>query len=484
MNIKTLFSTKRSNELLQLVQTGQPLSLQQQVLLVVLLSIPAMLAQLSNIVMEYIDASMVGSLGANASASIGLVSTSTWLIWGLCSSMTAGFNVIVAHRVGARDFAGARSVVRQGLLFMLCYSCVVAVSGAVVAEWLPSWLGGEEEIQSDATAYFRLISSFLPITQCVMLSTGVLRSSGNVMVPSLLNVMMCFLDIVFNYLFIFPFHTISFFGAEVTVPGAGLGVRGAAIGTMCAEIITFVCLFYYLCRRSPILALRLDNNKLRAFVPRRALLSEALHISLPMLFQHITMTSAQVVSTTIVAPLGKMSIAANSFGINAESLCYMPGYGIGDATQTIVGQSIGAKRQELTKNFAHVGVVLGMGVMTIMGVIMYLAAPLMMGLLTPVAEIQELGVSALRIEAFAEPMFAASIVCYSVFVGAGDTAKPFVMNLVSMWGVRLTLATWLAPKYGLDGVWTAMCIELCFRGVIFLLRMRFGRWLPGSKKRE
>lgn len=186
---------------------------------------------------------------------------------------------------------------------------------------------------------------------------------------------------------------------------------------------------------------------------------------------------AQIMTMVIVAPLGVFAIAANSFAVTAESLCYMPGYGIADAAATLVGQSLGANRVRLAQSFAYLTVGTGMVVMTFMGVLMYLFAPQIIGIMTPVEQIRDLGAKVLRIEAFAEPMFAASIVAYSVFVGAVDTLVPCLMNLLSIWGVRLTLAAVLAPKLGLRGVWIAICIELCFRGIIFLVRLFRKRWL-------
>ena len=210
----------------------------------------------------------------------------------------------------------------------------------------------------------------------------------------------------------------------------------------------------------------------------------AVKISLPMAVQSVLMSGAQIVSTRIVAPLGNIAIASNSFAITAESLCYMPGYGIGDAATTLVGQTFGAGRKSLCKNFAYLSVALGMIVMAFMGAVMYFFAPEMIGVLSPVPAIRELGTTVLRIEAFAEPFFAASIVTYSVCVGAGDTLHPAVINLVSMWGVRLTLAAWLAKDYGLRGVWTAMAIELTFRGLMFLVRLFRGEWLSKIKSVE
>lgn len=118
-----------------------------------------------------------------------------------------------------------------------------------------------------------------------------------------------------------------------------------------------------------------------------------------------------------------------------------------------------------------------MVVMTVMGIVLYIGATAVMELMSPVEGIVSLGAESLRIEAFAEPMFAASIVAYGVMVGVGDTVIPACMNFGSIWLVRLPLAAILAPSMGLAGVWLAMCIELTFRGAIFLWRLVSGAWL-------
>ena len=121
-----------------------------------------------------------------------------------------------------------------------------------------------------------------------------------------------------------------------------------------------------------------------------------------------------------------------------------------------------------------------MAIMSVMGVLMYFFATDIMSVITPVEEIKSLGAEVLRIEAFAEPMFAASIVAYGVFVGVGQTTLPAIMNFGSIWVVRVPLAWLLARSMGLRGVWTAMCIELIFRGTIFLIRLLFTRWYTGG----
>lgn len=299
---------KKTDVLLDLIRDGRPMTLRQQLCLTVELSVPAIIAQLSSIIMQYIDAAMVGRTGAKASASIGLVSTTTWLFWGLCKAAATGFSVQVAHRIGAGDLKGARMILLQSLVGTLVFSLLLVVLGAGISSSLPAWLGGDVSIRRDASIYFFIFSIFLPVLQMIFLAGGMLRCSGNMRIPSLLGVIMC-----------------------------------------------------------------------------------------------------------------------------------------------------------------------------VMGILMYLFAPQIIGMMTPVEEIRQLGVMALRIEAFAEPMFAASIVSYGVFVGAADTLIPCLMNLFSIWVVRLTLAAWLAPTLGLQGVWIAMCVELCFRGFIFLVRLKRGRWLKCDK---
>lgn len=465
---------EKTNRLLALIRDGKPMTLGQQLRLTVQLSIPAVIAQLSSIIMQYIDAAMVGSLGAEASASIGLVSTTTWLFWGLCVAAATGFSVQVAHKIGAGDMQGARAVLRQSLIATLGFSLLLAMLGVAISDALPGWLGGDVSIRQNASLYFLIFSLFLPALQMNFLAGGMLRCSGNMHVPSMLGVTMCILDVVFNFFLIFPSREWSLASYSFTMPGAGLGVVGAALGTVAAETVVAGILLWYLWNRSDELKLGGERG---GFQPKTKTLKRALRISLPMGLEHFVICGAQIMTTVIVAPLGVFAIAANSFAITAESLCYMPGYGIADAATTLVGQSLGAKRRRLTRSFARITVFMGMAIMGVMGVTMYIFAPQIIGLMTPVEEIRELGIMVLRIEAFAEPMFAASIVGYGVFVGAADTLVPCLMNFFSIWIVRLSLAALLAPTLGLKGVWIAMCVELCFRGMIFLIRLKRERWM-------
>lgn len=463
--------------MLSLIRSGQPLSLRQRLSLTARLSWPAIMAQLSSIMMQYIDAAMVGRLGAVDSAAVGLVSTTLWLFWGLCSAATAGFSVQVAHRMGAADYGGARNIMRQGILTSFLFGTLMALIGVAIAWPLPHWLGGDESICGPASLYFVVFAGALPLLSLNYIGSAVLRAAGNMKVPGGLNVLMCVMDVVFNYFLIFPSREVSVFGSAVMMPGAGLGVLGAALGTVSAEMLTAGLVMWYLLRRQRHLAIVGLHEGRRPFLLRREVGMKALKVSAPMTLEHAVICGAQIMVTVIVAPLGAVAIAANAFAVTAEALCYMPGFGIADAATTLVGQSYGAGRKDLARQFGYMATGIGMAVMSLMGVLLWVGAPAVMELFSPVVGIQSLGAEVLRIEAWAEPMFAASIVAYGVMVGVGDTMMPAAMNFSSIWLVRVPLAAILAPVMGLRGVWIAMCIELCFRGSIFIWRLLSGRWL-------
>lgn len=453
-------------ELLLKLRNGDKLTLKDSIKLTIQISLPAIMSQISTIIMEYADASMVGRLGAHDSASIGLVSSSTWLIGGLLNAASLGFSVQLAHRIGAKDNKEARNIMKIGLLSTMLFSIVMLMIAISIAKWLPSWLGGNKAIIDHASLYFLIFACQLPFQQLNNVAGGMLQASGNMKTPSLLNILMCLLNILFNLLLIFPSGTVG------NLPGWNLGIAGAALGTAFSQAIISLIMLYWLLRRSELLKLR-KGEKMHF---SKGYFISVFRIALPVALEQIAQDGAQIVSTRIVAPLGTKAIAANSFSVTAESLCYMPGYGIGVAATTMIGQSIGAKREDLTYRLGWLVTILGMAVMSITGILMYIFAPFMLATLTPDPSIQALGVRVLRIEAFAEPLFAASIVATGVLRGTGDTMIPSLFNLVSMWLVRLPLAALLSPQIGLVGVWSAMATELSVRGILFLWRLSKRNW--------
>ena len=415
------------------------------------LSLPAILTQITTIVMQYIDSAMVGALGANASAAIGLVSTSTWLFGGVTHAVSSGFSVQVAHQIGGRHDEKARDVVRHGLVTALCLAGLLCLTGALISGSLPAWLGGDEAIRADASAYFLVFALMLPFSQLNSLCSGFLQCSGDMVTPSILNAAMCALDVIFNAIFIPKY-----------------GVMGAGIGTALACAAVSLAMSWRCCLCNP--QLRLNRREKLRF--DAGILRRAAKIGLPVAVQEAATSAAQVASTIIIAPLGAVAIAANSFAVTAESLCYMPGFGIGSAATTLVGRSVGEGEERLARRYGGICTAMGALLMGATGLLMMFACPLVFNLLTPVAEVRALAVQALRIGLLAESLYGASIVAAGALRGAGDTLVPSLLNLGSIWIVRLGLARVLVGPLGLQGVWIAMAVELCVRGLLMLFRLR------------
>jgi putative MATE family efflux protein len=460
-----------SQKLLDELKQGKPFGLKSQILLVFCLAMPAILSQISTIAMQYIDSAMVGRLGSVAAASIGLISSTTWLLGGLCTMSVVGYSVQATMACGAREQKRSFSLICQGLMLSAGLSLCISAAAAVLSFHVPYWLQATGELAKTAGQYLFIFCLFLPFQQLNSVCTAMLQSQGDMKGPSLANAVMCLLDVLFNFFFIFDECILGPF----VFHGLGLNVFGAAIGTGLSQVVISLYLLF-----------RLNKKMQGAFFKRvhfeKDSFMQACRIGIPAGIQQAVSCSAYIAFTRIVAPLGTIAIAANSFGITAESLCYMPGYGISSAAAIIIGQSIGAGRKELTKQLGHLCVLLGVLLMSISGLLMFSYSEAMISFFTNDAQIIELGSRILKIEAFAEPMYGASIVVGGVLQGAGDTLATTVMNFVSMWLVRIPLAALFAGKYGLQGVWFAMAFELNVRGIIFLFRLQFGRWQNAVKK--
>lgn len=436
-------------------------TLAPQLRLVWQLSLPAILTQITTIAMQYIDSAMVGALGADASAAIGLVASSTWLFGGVTTAVSAGFSVQVAHRIGAGEDTEARTVVRHGLAAALTLAALLALLGLGICRQLPCWLGGGAEICADASAYFLTFSLMLPFSQLNSLTAGFLQCAGDMVTPSVLNAVMCGLDVVCNALLIPHF-----------------GVLGAGVGTALACALVSLAMGWCCCVRNA--QLRLRRGEAHAFRPE--ILKKAFRIGAPVAVQEIAMNGAMVASTMILAPLGAAAIAANSFAVTAESLCYMPGYGVGSAATTLVGRSVGAGDAVQARRYGNICTALGGALMGCTGLLMMIFCPFVFRLLTPVAEVRTLAAQALRIGLLAEPLFGVSIAAAGALRGAGDTLVPSLLNLGSIWIVRLGLSLLLVGKLGLRGMWIAMAIELCVRGTLMLWRQKTSKFYETQSK--
>lgn len=440
------------------MRENKKIEFKDQLKIVILLSVPAILEQLVGTAMSYIDTAMVGSLGYKATAAIGVVASTTWLFGGICTAAVLGFSVQVAQYLGAGKNKLARQVVCQSILFNIIFGLCMALIVVGASFYLPTLLGADPSICKDATLYLAIVGAFIPFNMMAMLHSGMLRCSGNAVLPSLMNISMCVFDVLFNYFFIYILN---------------LKVAGAALGTGMAQLVVGFILMYIVVKKES--SLRLLGDESWKF--DKDILKNVVNLSIPAGLERVTLSLAQVVMTGVVSSMGAVSVAINYVAVSAEGLCYLPAYGIGGAATTLVGQSIGAKRKDMAKRFAYLTTLLSFVLVIVMSVILFAFAPFLASTLTNSQEVIDGASECLRIVSFSEPLFAISIVVMGALRGAGDSKRPFVLNALSMWGMRVLPIIIFTKRYGVIGVWITMTFELVFRGMIFFIRMVRGKWL-------
>ncbi len=449
---------------------------------IMLLAWPIIVEQLMMTAVQYVDAAMVGSLGANATASIAVNGSAIMLLNGVMMSCGIGFTALVARSVGAQDIDRAKRVVIQAILVIAALGITSTIILCSLADFIPVWMGAAPEILEDASKYVFITGLAMAFRCGSALIGAILRGAGDTKTPLKVNTVVNIINVVGNFLLIFPTRPLDIFGVQFTMPGAGLGVAGAAWATSFSVMVGGVFMLYVLFTSPTIIKLSIRDK----FVPDWDILKLAFTISLPAMGERLIMSSAQVIVTRLIASLGTLALAAHSLAGTAESICFMPAFGFASSSTTLVGQSLGAKREDLTDTLSKSSIKLSAMFMTGMGAMLFIFAEPLMRFFTPDPDVIALGATCLRIVAFAQPPTAISMTMAGIFRGAGDTKYPFLVALLSMWGVRVMLCTVFINfmGLGLESVWFCMIIDYLARTTLYYLRYRTGKWKDALKKSD
>lgn len=432
---------------------------------------PAIAEQFLITLITYVDTAMVGSLGAGAIAAIAIISSFAWLMNGIVSAIGVGYSVQVALYAGTRNYDQARAVIRQAVLTVVVVGLVVMSVGLVISGQLPIWLGAGDEILADARAYLRIYLLAMPFQCAVTIFSAILRGVGDTKTPMLLITISNVLNIILNFLLIFPTRQVG----DIILPGAGWGVVGAGIATAISIGVIGIILVVILYRRKSEYQIHLSES----YKPDKFIILKAINLGMPVALERITVSSGQIFMTRMVSGLGTLALASNHVATTAESLGYMPAAGISFAATTLVGRSLNAGSKEEARTYGHLSGWVGFGLSTMMGILLFALSQPRAILFSSDQEVIELAAQMLRIVALAQPLFGVSIVLSGVFRGAGDTKYPFYMGLICMVGIRCAFTPFFifALGWGLEAIWIAMLIDLCTRGVLCVLRLMSDKWL-------
>lgn len=444
------------------------------------LSWPAIVEQLLSMLVSYADTAMVGALGARATAAVSVVSSSIWTVGGILAGIGVGYSVQVANAVGAQDEVRVRRIVRQGALAALVVGLLVLSAMQLMATAIPRWLGAEPEVYPLAVSYLRWVTLGLPFSTALAIFSAILRCTGDTRTPLMLNGLANMVNIVLNFFLIYPTRQ----WGGLTIPGAGLGVAGAAIGTA-ASVALAGCLIvrHTFFRRGHPMSLGPEEG----YRPDREIIGTALRLGLPYIGERMTVNLGQILMTGLVAHVGTVALAANHIAVTVEGLCYLPAFGVSFAATALVGQAVGADSRENARAYGALSGWLGWWMSVGTGAMLFVAAPWLAGLFSPDGAVVAETVKVLRIVAFAEPCFGLSIVLSGALRGANDVRFPMLCSLGSMWGIRIVAANLLVYRFGwgLEAIWLSMSADLVLRGILCALRWRSPRWerLSGLSER-
>lgn len=439
---------------------------------------PTIVEQVMHTAVQYIDTAMVGALGTQATAAVGATSTVGWLIFGMVSAFGVGFLSMIARACGAGNRESARQIAGQAVLVTLVVGVIFTALPLALSRYVPVWMQVDPSIRPTASAYFFILYlPMLPRTASTIFGTA-LRAAGDTKTPMKVGVLVNLINIVLNFLLIYPTREVTIFSRAISIPGAGLGVIGAAAASAVAFTWGGIHITVALWRH-PLLSPK--GSSLR---PDSRILQPCMKIAFPNMLQRFGTSLGFVAFAAMINSLGQVSTAAHTIANTVESAFYIPGYGMQTAAATLTGNAYGAGDGQRMNNLASIFIPIEISLMVVSGAALFFSAPALMGLFSSSPEVISLGATVLRMVALSEPLYGFSIIVEGMMMGVGKTKEPFFYNVIGMWGVRI-LGSFLCTQLlhlGLVSAWACMIAHNMLLFVLYLIAYLRGAWNPLQEK--
>ena len=441
---------------------------------------PTMLEQLMQTAVQYIDTAMVGSLGTQATAAVGATTTINWLLSSSISALGVGFLSFIAQAYGAGDREKASRTASQATLAVLISGILFTILPLALSGMVPVWMQVDENIQETASRYFFILYTPMLARAATIIYGTMLRAVGDTKTPMRVGILVNVVNVVLNFLLIFPTRSMTLLGMNIMMPGAGLGVIGAAIASAIAFAVGGICITMALWKHPVI------SPKGQSLKPDWRVLRPCLRVALPNMLQRFGTSLGYVAFAAMINSLGEISTAAHTIANTVESAFYIPGYGMQTAAATLAGNAMGANDKKRMNDLARMIIMMEVAMMVVSGSLLFIFAPNMMGLFSRTEEVIVLGSIVLRMVAVSEPFYGVSIIIEGMMQGVGNTVTPFFYNILGMWGIRI-VGTFLCTQMfgmGLVSAWVCMILHNMLLFTMFTIYYRSGRWNPLYKQKE
>lgn len=438
---------------------------------------PTMLEQLMQTAVQYIDVAMVGSLGTQATAAVGATSTVNWLVNSTISAVGIGFLAYISQACGAGAYEKAKKASAQSVLAVLVLGICFTALTLGLSGMVPAWMQVDPEIQDLSALYFFILYSPMLFRTATIIFGTVLRSAGDTKTPMWVGLFVNLVNIVLNFLLIYPSRETVVLGLRIFLPGAGWGVVGAGIASAVSFAVGGIIITVKLLRHKTVSPIGYSIK------PDKSVLLPCMKVALPNCLQRFGTSLGYVVFAAMINALGDVATAAHTIANTVESAFYIPGFGMQTAAATLAGNAWGAndirRVKDLTKMILPVEILL----MILSGGLLFLFAPGMMSLFSREAQVILLGATVLRMVALSEPFYGVSIIVEGMMQGMGNTVIPFVCNIVGMWLVRI-VGTFFCTHFfglGLVAAWGCMIGHNLLLFSIFTFLCATGRYIPRKR---
>lgn len=410
------------------------------------LALPAMIEEILNTLLLYVDTAMVGHLGEKATAAVSCTTTVTWLVSCIPYAISAAFLALIAKECGAGNKEKTRQLSGQAFSLSIFTGIFTTILCCTLASVVPVFMHAADDVREDASAYFFIISLSFVFRTFNRSFGSALRAVKDTKTPMLINVCENILNLFLNAVFMY---------------GLNMGVKGAALGSAISYSV-FGIVMVYAARKHELL--RFTKSDLRI---QRECLIACFNIGIPAMMTSIASCLGYVLFASMVSSMGTTIFAAHSIAVTAEQMFYIPGYGLRTAASSLVGNALGAGDDKRRFEVEKQAIIFSVLMMTVTGCILFIASLPLMRIFTPVEQVAEIGARMLRIVAFTEPFYGLMIVTEGLFYGVGKTKEVFVVETFSMWGIRILLTFFVTSVWmlGLSEVWYCMIADNLFKAV-------------------
>lgn len=429
----------------------------EKVLAILILAIPAMIENILQTVVGFVDTLFVAKLGLVEVTAVGIANAVLAVYIAIFMALGVGTSSLIARNIGAGNMEKAKAVAKQSTFIAIIVGLFFGLITLFFSEFLLNLMGAESRVISEAAVYLRIVGIPSVFISLMIIFGSILRAAGNTRAPMTVALWMNILHIGLDYILIFGL------GSWI-----GWGVAGAAWATVIVRVLGALALYYYI-RRSSVSFSLFDS------ADSKSLIASIIRLATPAAIERLIMRLGQVLYFGLIVVIGTETFAAHTIAGNIETFSYMPGYGLAIAATTLVGQYIGAGRTKEAYQYGILTTGIAVIFMSIIGVIMYIFAPWLATWFTNDASAIQMVTVALRIDAFAQPALAIGLVITGALQAAGDTKSPMYSTAIGMWLIRIVGIYVLGIYFemGIAGIWLAIALDIFIRAIFLSFRYRF-----------